>query len=114
MTRKMKLYIGDILENIDLMTNIIGDLKYEDFLANMEKKYAVVRCIEIIGEAVKNVSDDIRHKYPKIPWRNMAGMRDKVIHSYMGVDYKIVWQVATIDLPALKPLLNRIFSEITE
>jgi uncharacterized protein with HEPN domain len=114
MIRKVKLYIGDIIENITLMTDIIGILKFEEFLANKEKKYAVVRCIEIIGEAVKNVPDHMRKKYPEIPWRNMAGMRDKVIHFYLGVDYKIVWQVATVDLPGLKPLLNRIISEMID
>ena len=98
MKRMVKLYIGDILENIILMKEIIGVMEYETFIANTEKKYAVVRCIEIIGEAVKHVPEDVRRKYPDIPWREMAGMRDKVIHFYMGVDYGIVWQVATVDL----------------
>jgi uncharacterized protein with HEPN domain len=78
------------------------------------KNQAVVRCLEIIGEAVKNVPEQIRLQYPEVPWRKMAGMRDKVIHFYVGVDYKIVWQVATKDLPALKSSLNQIFSKITD
>jgi len=114
MKRKVKLYIGDILENITLMEEIIGSMKYEKFIANTEKKYAVVRCIEIIGEAVKNVPESIRLPYPDIPWRKMAGMRDKVIHFYLGVDYGIVWQVATVDLPAIKPHFERIFKEIVD
>jgi uncharacterized protein with HEPN domain len=114
MTRKIKLYIGDILENITLMEKIIDGLDYEAFIANKEKNYAVVRCLEIIGEAVKNVPEQIRLQYPEVPWRKMAGMRDKVIHFYVGVDYKIVWQVATKDLPALKSSLNQIFSKITD
>ena len=114
MKRMVKLYIGDILENITLMKEIIGVMEYETFIANTEKKYAVVRCIEIIGEAVKHVPEDVRRKYPEIPWREMAGMRDKVIHFYMGVDYGIVWQVATVDLPALKTHIARIFKELTD
>lgn len=114
MKRKVKLYIGDILENITLMEEIIGVRGYEEFIANTEKKYAVVRCIEIIGEAVKHVPEHVRQKYTDLPWREMAGMRDKVIHFYMGVDYRIVWQVATVDLPALKTHMARIFKELTD
>jgi Uncharacterized conserved protein len=114
MTRKIKLYIGDILENIMLMEKIINGLDYEAFIANKEKNYAVVRCLEIVGEAVKNIPEQIRLQYPEVPWRKMSGMRDKVIHFYVGVDYKIVWQVATKDLPALKSNLNQIFNKIAE
>lgn len=114
MKRRVKLFLGDILDNITLMKKIIGGMEYETFIANTEKKYAVVRCIEIIGEAVKHVPEDVRGKYPDIPWREMAGMRDKVIHFYMGVDYGIVWQVATVDLPALKTKIARIFKELTD
>jgi len=114
MKRKIKLYIGDILENIMLMEGIIKGLDYKAFIANKEKNYAVIRCIEIIGEAVKNIPENIRNQNPTIPWREMAGMRDKVIHFYMGVDFKIVWQVATKDLPALKAELGRIFSELID
>ena len=114
MKRKVKLYIGDILENITLMEEIIDGLDYKVFIGNKEKNYAVVRCIEIIGEAVKNIPEDIRQQYQDVPWRKMAGMRDKVIHFYLGVDYEIVWQVATKDLPALKARLNQIFIEIAD
>jgi uncharacterized protein with HEPN domain len=102
------------LENISLIATIIGTLKFEEFLANTEKKYAVVRCVEIIGEAIKNVPEHIRAQSPDIPWRKMAGMRDKLIHFYLGVDYRIVWQVATVDLPGLKPNLEKVFSSIEE
>ena len=114
MKRKIKLYIGDILENITLMEGIIKGLDYKAFVANKEKNYAVIRCIEIIGEAVKNIPENIRNQNPNIPWREMAGMRDKVIHFYMGVDFKIVWQVATKDLPELKEKLGKIFNEIVD
>lgn len=86
-------------------------MNYEEFSAEIEKKYAVVRCIEIIGEAKKNVPEAVRLRYPDIPWRKMAGMRDKVIHFYLGVDYGIVWQVATVDLPALFSRFKTVFDE---
>ncbi len=114
MKRKVRLYINDVIENISLAEEFVKQLDYQAFVADKEKNYAVVRCIEIIGEAVKNVPEAVRLRYPDIPWRKMAGMRDKVIHSYLGVDYRIVWQVVVHDLPALKKRLNRIIDEITD
>ncbi len=114
MKRKVRLYINDVIENISLAEKFVKQLDYQAFVADKEKNYAVVRCIEIIGEAVKNVPEAVRLRYPDIPWRKMAGMRDKVIHSYLGVDYRIVWQVVTHDLPALKKHFKRIVDEITD
>ncbi len=114
MKRKVRLYINDIIENISLAEEFVKDIDYKVFVVDKEKNYAVVRCIEIIGEAVKNVPDFIRQRYPDIPWRKMAGMRDKVIHSYLGVDYQIVWQVVIHDLPVLKKQFCLIVNEITE
>jgi len=114
MKRNIRLYIADILENITLAEQIIKGLDYESFVADKIKNYAVIRCIEIIGEAVKNVPDEIRLKYNDIPWKKMAGMRDKVIHFYLGVDYRIVWQVAALDLPKLKPRFQQIKEELKD
>jgi uncharacterized protein with HEPN domain len=114
MKRKVHLYINDIIENIFLAEKIVRGLDYAAFVADKEKNYAVVRCIEIIGEAVKNIPETIRRRYPEIPWREMAGMRDKVIHFYLGVDYGIVWQTATKDLPEFKNRLKQIAVEIAE
>lgn len=114
MKRKVRLYINDVIENISLAEEFVKQLDYQAFVADKEKNYAVVRCIEIIGEAVKNVPEAVRLRYPDIPWRKMAGMRDKVIHSYLGVDYRIVWQVVNHDLPALKKHFKQIADEITD
>ena len=65
--------------------DFVRDMSYEEFVKDTKTVYAVIRAIEIIGEAVKNIPEDVRNKYPEIPWRAMAGMRDKVIHAYFGV-----------------------------
>lgn len=76
---------------------------------NLEKQDAIIRRIEIIGEAVKNVSNETRNQYPNIPWREMAGMRDVVIHQYFGVSIGLIWNVATEDIPKLEiPIKNLI------
>jgi uncharacterized protein with HEPN domain len=75
-------------------------------------KVAVIRCIEIIGEAVKHVPEVIRKRYSEIPWKDMAGMRDKVTHFYFGVNLEKVWLVLEKDTPQLKPVFERIFDEL--
>ena len=114
MKRKIKLYIGDIIENIKLAEKIIKDIDYSMFIADKTKNYAVVRCIEIIGEAVKNIPEDVRLKYPSVPWKDMAGMRDVVIRFYMGVDFKIVWDVVIKRYPVLLPTIEKIYNELED
>jgi len=110
--RKIHLYIADILAAMNNAEKFIGTMSYEGFFLDEKTTYAVIRCIEIIGEATKNITDDIRQKYMDVPWRDMAGMRDKVSHSYFGVDYEKVWLVVKKDIPHLKPLLQQILTEV--
>jgi len=111
----MKREIGDYIEDIlEAMTNAIEftkDMSYDEFVKDTKTVYAVIRAIEIIGEAVKNIPEDIRKKYPDIPWRSMAGMRDKVIHAYFGVKIERVWEVVKRDIPNLKPKFEKMFME---
>ena len=83
-------------------------LQREEFFASEDLKRAFVRSLEIIGEATKQIPAEFRHQHPELPWRLMAGMRDRLIHDYGGVDYTIVWQTSTEDIPALLAQVERI------
>jgi len=90
----------------------IGGLSYEQFVADKRTFNAVVRSLEVIGEAAKNVTDEIRERYPLVPWKEMAGMRDKVIHSYFGVDREAVWIAVKDRIPAVRPLIEQILKDL--
>jgi len=93
MKKKVSDYLEDIIEAMENAMDFIRGMSYEEFVKDTKTVYAVIRAIEIIGEAVKNIPEDVRSKYPEIPWRAMAGMRDKVIHAYFGVKLERVWEV---------------------
>ncbi len=112
--REPILYIKDILEYMERAETHIGSMKKEEFLQDSKTCDAVIRCIEVIGEATKNVPDNIRNKYPSIPWRDMAGMRDKIIHGYFVVDFESVWLVVKEEIPKLKPLINKVLQDLNE
>jgi uncharacterized protein with HEPN domain len=87
-------------------------MTYNELISDDKTVSAVIRKFEIIGEASKNVSLEIKGKYPEIPWKNMAGMRDTLIHAYFGIDYKLVWDSIKIQMPEVKLLLERILEEL--
>jgi uncharacterized protein with HEPN domain len=89
MTRDTRLYVKDILDSMETAERFIEDMTYEEFSRDTKTCYAVTRCIEIIGEAAKNVPAPVRKKHADIPWKQMAGMRDKVIHFYFGVNFRV-------------------------
>lgn len=102
MKRNIKLYLQDIWESILAIEEYTQNIAEDDFYSNRQLQDAIVRRLEIIGEAVKNVDDDFRDKYPQIPWKEIAGMRAVVAHEYFGVKLDRVWDVMREDLPRLK------------
>jgi len=109
--RDYTLYLKDILDCIDKIDEFIAGMDYNQFVSDDKTSSAVIRKIEIIGEATKNLPAVLRDKYPDVPWAEMARMRDKVIHFYFGADYAIVWRVARERLPEIRPLIERILME---
>lgn len=95
-------FINDIYECINDVGDFIENMTYEEFLKDKKTNYAVLRCIEIIGEAAKHIPTEICDKAPDIKWNEIRGMRNRVIHEYFGVDYVIVWKTAREYLPELK------------
>lgn len=98
-------FIQDILNCMEKIENYTAKMTYSDFVANSLVFDAVIRNLEIIGEAAKNVPEEIRNRYPQVPWRSMIGLRNILIHEYFGVDNEIVWEIIKTDLPAIKPIL---------
>ena len=104
-------FLSDIQEGIRRITDYTGGMTYETFLTDTKTQDAVIRNLEVIGEATKNLSEGLRTKYAKLPWRSMAGVRDRLIHHYFGVNLDIVWQIATAELPEVAPQLDRILAD---
>jgi len=103
-----------ILDEISFLENEAKLITKEEFLTDPKSQRAFARSIEIIGEAVKNLSPEITLKYSGVEWRNIAGMRDKLIHGYFAVSYKLVWDVANYEIPLLRKHLDRIVAENPE
>lgn len=108
MKREYKDYIEDIIESMAKAMIFLEQMDFDEFSKDEKTIFAVVRALEIIGEAVKHIPTSIRRKYPDIPWREMAGIRDKVIHEYFGVDLKIIWNVVKERIPPLKILFEKL------
>ncbi len=107
-SRDVSDYINDILNSISDIREFTADLDYIDFHNDKKTVYAVIRCLEIIGEAVKKIPDELRKQYPQIPWQEIAGMRDKLIHNYFGVDIELVWDTVQGELDEFKFVLQEI------
>ena len=108
MTRPTVEFLRDIVDWMEHAQAFVEDLDKQEFIADLKTRAAAERAIEIIGEASKNVPDDVRSRFAEAPWRQMAGMRDRVGHVYFGVDYDILWETITEDIPPLIPEIQEI------
>ena len=90
----------------------IEGFTFEAFTRDKRTQYAVIRALEVMGEAAKHIPEDIRQRYPEIPWREIAGMRDKLIHDYIGIEMETVWLVVKRHIPAFRPSIQQVLSEI--
>lgn len=106
-----RLLLVHIHREIVFLRKITAGRKYEDLLSDEYFAHAVIRALEVIGEAVKNLSAPLKEEHPDIEWREIAGMRDKVIHRYFEINWQIVWNVITDDLPTLEPKIAALLEE---
>ncbi|MBD3253525.1 MAG: DUF86 domain-containing protein [Candidatus Lokiarchaeota archaeon] len=101
-------YIDDMLDAISKIQKFLSDFDFETFSKDDKTQFAVIRALEIIGEASKKIPNHIKISYSDIPWREISGMRDKLIHDYFGVDIDVVWKTAVEDIPSVLHSLNQI------
>ncbi len=113
-SRHDRLYLYDIIECCDRVANYVNGVREEDYQVNPMLQDALVRNIEVVGEAVKNLSTEITEAHPNIAWSQIARMRDKIAHHYFRINLDVVWKTATEDLPALRPQIAAIDESIEE
>lgn len=101
-------YFFDILEAVQRILEYTQGQDRQIFLEDIKTQDAVIRNLEVIGEATKNLSLPFRNQYPQIPWKEMAGLRDRLIHHYFGVNNEIVWQIVQQEMPGLKRKIEQI------
>jgi uncharacterized protein with HEPN domain len=104
-------YIHDMLENTEKAIGFVTGMNFEQFSVDEKTIYAVVRAVEIIGEASRKIPKDLRQTYSEIPWREIAGTRDKLVHDYFGVNLSVVWRTVQDDLPTLAKQLQTLLND---
>lgn len=101
-------YFKDIANSIKDIKSFIRNQSFKQFTKDRKTVNAVIRSLEIIGEAARNIPREIKSRYPTVPWKQMSGMRDKIVHEYFGVDLEIVWQTVKEDLPKLQEIIKAV------
>ncbi|MBN2373336.1 DUF86 domain-containing protein [bacterium] len=110
--RDIRDYLNDILEIIEDIRNFTEGISNEGLERDKKTLYAVIRCLEVLGEGVKKIPNSIREKYPEIPWQEIAGMRDRLIHEYFGADIETIWDTIQEDLSPRKETVTKIINDL--
>ena len=111
MKREYEDYLRDMLENAEKALTFVQGLDYDGFCKDDKALYAVIRALEIIGEAARQIPEKVRESNPETPWREIAGMRNKLTHEYFGVNTKVVWRTLHEDLPVIIPALRKMLDD---
>ena len=114
MIREYRDYLVDIIDAVEKVESFTKGMTFEVFEKDVKTTFAVIRAFEIMGEAVRKIPSSVRNKYKNIPWKEMAGMRNKLIHEYFGIKPRVVWKTIKQDLPSIKPHLQAILDDLNQ
>lgn len=114
MSRNQQQHLQDILDAMDAAESFVEEMSLEELEGDRRTQFALQRAFAIIGEATKQLDDGLRDRYPGVPWRDIAGMRNKLIHEYFSVNLEIVWKTVHKDFPRVKPKIQQILVELSE
>ena len=104
-------YVEDIIDAMEKAEIMLEGVEFKEFTDDFRINFVVVRALEIVGEATKRLPMSLREQYPDIPWKRMAGMRDRIIHGYDAIDYEVVWDAVKQEIPETKPQLQQILAD---
>ena len=114
MKRDVRLFIRNIIDAMEAIQAFVGRMSRDELQQDEKTASAVLWKFELIGEAAKHIPEHLRRQWPQIPWKQMAGMRDRLIHAYFGIDYDLVWEAIQVHIPRLKPLLSEMLKKLQE
>ncbi len=107
-------YLRDIVDHSEKAMQFVHGVTFDDFADNEEKVFAVVRALEVIGEAARQIPKSLRDKYPRVPWKQITGMRNKITHEYYAVDLDVVWKTIHEDLPPLRETVKQMLEDLAQ